>query len=466
MAALRPILDRKRSGTQYTDRMHRILGVCHDCGLLWHNERVTYRNGVTEMKRVDDIEPEGSVLVTPQYEKYGLRVNPRLLPRLKSMGPQFAYALNVPHTAVEVDGNIVYVRIPRSRRDMDGPLTFEQAWEIDPNIPRGNLLLGVDEEQQQLVLELTAPTNVHAAVIGMTGSGKSTLMRTMILSALKIRGIRVALFDPSRGFEPLSGHPLIWRGGLFSSPDDCELGLDALASSIGRRGGELTFVFVDEVPDLIMQRPRIREHLARLAQAGRHAGIHLILGAQQLLASEIGSMTLRNIPVRLVGRVTDRTAAYNAAGRGDIGAENLRGSGDFIAVNGSTSRHFQAALVSEDTLREWATRYPPREPRVPVRADTGAHSNNSWQANFTSHGGGGGGGRPLDDIPQVVIEKIQTYMAEYGQEPSSNWIYQLTRKMLPTGGFNRDKARRALDMATGRAEITHAEGQPSHEANW
>jgi len=101
------LLDRTRTGTHYSDRMHRILGVCHDCGLLWHNERVTYRNGVTEVKRVNDIEPEGSVLVTPQYEKYGLRVNPRLLPRLKTMGPQFAYALNVASARVEVDGNTV-----------------------------------------------------------------------------------------------------------------------------------------------------------------------------------------------------------------------------------------------------------------------------------------------------------------------------------------------------------------------
>ncbi|MBC7314837.1 MAG: hypothetical protein H5T70_00210, partial [Chloroflexi bacterium] len=75
------LLDRKRQGTHYADRMHRILSVCQDCGILWHDERITYRNGVVETKRVDDITPVGTVLVTPQYEKYGLRVNPRVLPR-------------------------------------------------------------------------------------------------------------------------------------------------------------------------------------------------------------------------------------------------------------------------------------------------------------------------------------------------------------------------------------------------
>jgi hypothetical protein len=40
-------LDRKAGGTHYSDRMHRILGVCQDCGILWREERVTFRNGAT-----------------------------------------------------------------------------------------------------------------------------------------------------------------------------------------------------------------------------------------------------------------------------------------------------------------------------------------------------------------------------------------------------------------------------------
>ena len=450
------MLDRKQKGTHYADRMHRILGVCNDCGLLWHEERVTYRNGATEIKRVEDIEPAGSVLVTPQYEKYGLRVSPRLLPRLKTMGPQFAYALNVPSASVEVDGNIVYVRVPRPRDKKGVPILFEHAWAIAPDIPRGSVLLGVDEDQQQLVLDLTSPTNVHAAVIGMTGSGKSSLMRTMILSAQMIGGAKIALFDPSNGFYPLSGHPSVWRGGLFRTADECELGLEALARSLGRERHGLLYVFVDEVPELIMQRPRIKEHLARLAQAGRHAGIHLILGAQHLLASDVGPMTMRNIPVRLIGRVADRTAAYNAAGRSDTGAEHLRGEGDFIVVGANTLRHFQAAYVSPKLLQEWARRYPPRPPRLPVRAEAILRQEaKSMLTPITEqpgeNGGGNGGGRPLDEIPEAVIREIRRYWETNGREPSSNWIYRLTREMLPTGGFNRAKARRAIELALGTA---------------
>jgi energy-coupling factor transporter ATP-binding protein EcfA2 len=440
--------------------MQRILRVCGDCGLLWHKERVTFKNGATEFHRVDDIEPEGSVLVTAQYEKYGLRANPRLLPRLKTMGPQFAYALNVATTSVEVDGDIVYVRVPRAPGVADSVLTYDRAWAIDPHIPRGNLLLGVDEDQRQLLLELTAPTNVHAAVIGMTGSGKSTLLRTMVLSAQMIGGAQVALFDPSGGLFPLSGHPSVWRGGLFRSAEECELGLATLANSLGRRANTLLYAFVDEVPDLIAQRPAIREHLGRLAQAGRHSGVHLILGAQHLVASQVGPMTLRNIPVRLVGRVTDRTAAYSASGRNDIAAEKLRGNGDFIAVSSGAQRHFQAALIPEATVADWARRYPPRPPRLPVRADDARHSSVTSDLGTlvrVGHAGGGRGGtgRRPDEIPAAVLREIRDYVGATGREPSCNWVYNLTHATLPTGGYNRDKARRAIALALERQPVQH-----------
>lgn len=449
MKALMSQLDRKRSGTHYSDRMQRILSACQACGLLWHEERVTYPNGAVELKRVDDIQSADSVLVTPQYEKYGLRVNPRVLPRIKGMAPQFAYALNVPQVSVEVDGNVVYVRVPRGENGAENLVLFEQAWSIAPDVPPGSLLLGLDDEHHQLVLELVSPRNVHAAVIGMTGSGKSTLMRTMILSAQRSGGAKVALFDPSGGFRPLSGHPSVWRGGLFSQPEDCEVGLETLANAIGRTEHGILYVFVDEVPELIMRRPRIRDHLARIAQAGRHAGMHLILGAQHPLSSDLGPTTMRNIPVRLVARVADRSAAYNATGRSDTGAESLRGQGDFVVVNGSVLRHFQAAYIPEQELQEWARRYPPRSPRVPARSSA-ATLPAQPQPILAWAGGGGMGqvGRPLDDIPHEIVREIQTYIQQNGRAPSSNWIYRMTRSKLPTGGFNRDKAQRALDLAT------------------
>ena len=85
----------------------------------------------------------------------------------------------------------------------------------------------------------------------------------------------------------------------------------ALASSIGRRGDELTFVFVDEVPDLVMQRPRIGEHLKKglvswlLGSAGS-MGIQLpekfdLRGILMMISSMLG-LTWDAIKARVISR--------------------------------------------------------------------------------------------------------------------------------------------------------------------
>lgn len=433
--ALSQLLDRRQRGTTHTDRMHRIMDVLADCGLVFHLDS----NG----RPITDVSADG-IEVTGQYERYRLDVKPRVLQRVLSMAPQFGYALNVPSVAVEVDGGRVVVRVPIPQATAT-QLEYADCYAMGRLSP-GVLLLGQDEDGAQLALNLLRPENVHAACIGMTGSGKSNLMRGMALSALQTRGGRVALLDPTGGMTPLSGHPFIWRGGLFQDVDDIALALEALTAQIGKPQKHVIMAFIDEVPDLVGQCPAIRDHLGRLAQAGRHAGIHLILGAQNPLTSELGSTTLRNIPVRIVGRVTDRIAAYNATGRGDTGAESLRGRGDFLLVTGAERVHFQAPLVSDQVLRDWAERYPPRLPRVPVRVERNTES--SEQAGIVRVPAASGG-RGVDDIPQEVIEMVQAYRESAGRWPSLTWIYEETRAMYETGGFGRDKARRVLVLAGG-----------------
>ena len=173
------------------------------------------------------------------------------------------------------------------------------------------------------------------------------------------------------------------------------------------------------------------------------------MGAQHLLASEMGPMTMRNVPVRLVGRVADTTAGYQAAGRGEVGAESLRGRGDFVVVTGSQVRHFQVAYVSESLLRAWERRYPPRPPAVPVTNAPGA----GRAASTHSQASTSVLGRPQDEIPPEVLALITAYADDHGQAPSNNWVYQRTKELLPGGGYSRAKARRAIVLATENTSL-------------
>jgi energy-coupling factor transporter ATP-binding protein EcfA2 len=460
--------DRRRSGTHYRDRMTLILGVCSAMGVLWHEELLHYsRNAPPERHRVEDVHPGREVLLTTQYEKYPLHVNPKVLARVKGLGPQLAYALNVPAVSVEVDGDTVYVRVPRS--DAPQGLGFEAARELAPDLPAGALLLGQCDDGAQAALDLGA--NVHAAVIGMTGSGKSTLMRTMALSAMMAGGCSLVLCDPvRRAFWPLAGHDSVLFGGMFADGKDIERVLHHLAQQVraGREEGAV-YVFVDELPSLVRERPAIAGELATIAERGRHVGMHLILGAQHALVSELGASTLRNIPAVLCGKVKDTQAAYTATGQAGTGAELLRGAGDMIAVTSAGVSHFQAAQPSAELLEQWARRWPPKYGRLPAMVATPERKESTEEETESvpsrsfvrvqsvatvspvvaaDPSPAGEIGRPTEEPSRRAVCWVADEWKAKGRPPSLSRVYETTRRWYPKmGGYGRDKARRTIEAA-------------------
>lgn len=424
-------LDKPRAGTMHSDRIHRLLGVCHGAGMY----RVD-KSGV-QPRTIPEVTAVSEVIETPQYHKYGLTIDPRHLDTVRKLGPKFAFALNVPRVFVEVDGDTIYVRVPREQAD--APLSFDVAWALAPDIPAGSLLLGQAEDGAQLCLNMADPGNVHAAVIGMTGSGKSTLMQTMVLSLL-MRGAHVALLDPTRPAKsalwPLSGHPSIWCGGYVSDMEDIFLALALL----GRyHDNAPLYVFVDEVPTLTRKSADIAESLLLVAQTGRKDGIHLILGAQTI---DKDVALFGEVSARLVGRVVDAGVAYRATGRNDSGAEHLRGGGDFVSCTGAGLRHFQAAMC--DSLSEWMRRYPPRyaprfaKPQPPTRVEVAAPKLQVMQS--TAPIVAELQGRGVDAIPARVVRDIMAYRGSEKRWPPlhhcQTWLH-----------YRNAKSKRAINLA-------------------
>ena len=108
---------------------------------------------------------------------------------------------------------------------------------------------------------------------------------------------------------------------------------------------------VDEAVDLLMVGGKpVEDALIRIAQRGREAGLHLVIGAQKPSAGVLGAVKA-NLPVRLVGRVTSADDARVASGVAASGAEKLTGHGDFLAVAGGQVTRFQSAYLS---AHDWA----------------------------------------------------------------------------------------------------------------
>jgi S-DNA-T family DNA segregation ATPase FtsK/SpoIIIE len=116
-------------------------------------------------------------------------------------------------------------------------------------------------------------------------------------------------------------------------------------------------VLIDELADLCMVGGRsVQDALARLAQRGREAGLHLVACTQRPTAAAIGSLVKSNFPVRVVGSVASAEDAKVASGLPGTGAERLLGGGDFVVVARGEQIRVQAAYISPRDCERMAAR--------------------------------------------------------------------------------------------------------------
>jgi len=298
-------------------------------------------------------------LVSPRWVKFdvlptlGARVS-----KIKGLAEELALALGSESCRVSRQGDSLAVEIPRLDPQpvhllpLQGKLT---------GIPFGAAVLGLGDNGAPLLVRLPAPDVAHVLIAGTTGSGKTALARSIVISlALTHRRteLGLVLIDPKgRAFGPLAGLPHLLRP-VIKTPDQAGRTLDELVNVMLARDGRgqstpLVVVVIDELADLLMSAEKsAAAAITRLAQRGREAGIHLIACTQKPISRVISSLTKANFPLRLVGKVASPEDARCAAGVGGSGAERLTGKGDFVAVTNGRASRFQAAYISNAEIKE------------------------------------------------------------------------------------------------------------------
>ena len=295
-------------------------------------------------------------VVTPRLVCFHLALDSSIpLKRLASLEEDLALALQVPSARLARRDGLLALEVPRPQ---PAGLSLVRLQAGLPPLPPATALLGRDEEGSPLLLRLGAPEVAHVLVAGTTGSGKTVLARG-ILTSLSLANdpddVRFLLVDPKvQGFAPFAGLPHL-VGPILREGEEVEQRLQWLAEEMAWReqSGIHTpkvVVAVDEVADLLAQRPGVGELLTRLAARGRGAGIHLLLCTQKPTAEAIGGLLRANLPCRLVGRVVSAQEAVLAAGVKGTEAERLLGRGDFILVAGGEVVRFQAAYVAAEEI--------------------------------------------------------------------------------------------------------------------
>jgi len=272
------------------------------------------------------------------------------------LSEEIALRLGSQSVRVHRKGGRVTVEVPREQSETVQLLPLNARL---PQVPRQTAILGLDEEGVPLLLRLPSPEVGHVLVAGTTGSGKTALARSIVLSlAMNNRqsDVQLAIIDPKRrGFGLLDGLPHLVRPVAWDQDEAVDL-LREIIERMEWRDREQAqeprlVVVIDEMADLVtMGGPIVEQSITRLTQRGREAGIHVIGCTQKPTASAIGSLVKSNFPVRLVGSVTCPEDGKVATGLKGVGAEKLMGRGDFLLVIKGETIRFQAAYIGNEDI--------------------------------------------------------------------------------------------------------------------
>jgi S-DNA-T family DNA segregation ATPase FtsK/SpoIIIE len=186
-----------------------------------------------------------------------------------------------------------------------GPFAPVPDWAPRRPEDRLRVPVGVSESGDEVLLDLKESAlggaGPHGAVIGATGSGKSELLRALVLRlalAHPPSELNLVLVDFKGGtaFDGLAALPHVSAliTNLADELDLLDRTADALAGELTRRqqvlrtaGGDRSglptlLVVVDEFAELLAARPELDELFVSLGRLGRGLGIHLLLASQRL----------------------------------------------------------------------------------------------------------------------------------------------------------------------------------------
>src|SRR5690606_15347781 len=251
--------------------------------------------------------------------------------------------------------------------DIGDPYTFDPAktWVQRPNREKLRVMFGVQSDGTPIELDLKESAQdgmgPHGVLIGATGSGKSELLRTLVL-ALAVthppNSLNFALIDFKGGatFTRLDRLPhtsavitnleeelhlvdrmtdaingelvrrqeLLRAAGKFSSLRDYE---KARAAGAPLEEVPVLLVVIDEFSELLSAKPDFIDTFVQIGRVGRSLGVHLLLASQRLdegrlrgleahLSYRIGLRTFSAMDSRAVLGVTDAYELPRAPGHG------------------------------------------------------------------------------------------------------------------------------------------------------
>ncbi len=300
----------------------------------------------------------------------------------------------------------VGIEVPNSKREVISLRQILESEEFGASPSPLTVALGKDINGRIKVAALD--TMPHLLIAGSTGSGKSVMLNSLIMSILykaTPHQVRMIMVDPKRlEFGPYEGIPHLLTPvitdakkatyALRNAVLEMERRLKLLASQgvrnieqYNRKMRQLQdqprslfeeedpaeekpepipyiLIVIDELADLMMlERANVEESVTRLAQMARAVGMHLVLATQRPSVDVITGLIKANFPSRISFRVATRVDSRTVL---DVmGAEHLLGKGDMLFLPPGSSRlvRVHGSYVSEaetnDVVEFWKRQAAP-----------------------------------------------------------------------------------------------------------
>ncbi|MCU1327972.1 MAG: translocase FtsK, partial [Bryobacterales bacterium] len=283
------------------------------------------------------------------------------------------------------------IEVPNRKRDVISLRAVLESEEFESSPSHLTISMGKDINGRIKVA--TLETMPHALIAGSTGSGKSVMINSLIMSVLfksTPDEVRMIMVDPKRVelgmyegiphlLTPVITDPRKATNALKNAVLEMERRLRLLAEHGARNIDQFNkkvallrleprslfeeegrepveelkplpyiLILIDELADLmILEGRNVEESVTRLAQMARAVGMHLVLATQRPSVDVITGIIKANFPARISFRVATRVDSRTIL---DImGAEHLLGKGDMLYLPPGSSRltRVHGAFVTE-----------------------------------------------------------------------------------------------------------------------
>lgn len=286
-------------------------------------------------------------------------------------------ALNL-ETAPKIlpQGGHISIDIPRTTRDF---ITIDSITEMgQKNKPDSDASfpLGVNIDGKVFWVNLADPTMTSILIGGTSGSGKSVLLRSIIIGLGLISpqySVLFTLIDPKRVtftdfidiqclHSPVLMDPENVMGSLELAVSEMESRYRLFEqnkvtdiikyNALGETFLPRRVIIVDEYADLILNKKTkesLETTIQRLGQKGRAAGFHLILATQRPDSKIVTGVIKANLQLKICMKVTSSVNSKIILDEG--GGEFLMGYGDMLVGGSIGIQRLQAPIVTEQDIQ-------------------------------------------------------------------------------------------------------------------